>query len=150
MSADFDQFGDFARLNVTRRHRLVVERLRVEVNRLVLVDGRVPRLRNAKRCDIGGLGSRGPRDRVVMLWIVTVRRHVCNLQRIDRGCLIAIVIRHWLNETLEVDHEVVVERDDVIRVIAVLRVEALSEEVNIAGVGLEGHFQGGARVMCCV
>ena len=39
---DFQKFGDFSGLNVTRGHRLIVERLRVKVDGLVLVDGCMP------------------------------------------------------------------------------------------------------------
>ena len=76
---------------------------------------------------------------MVVLRVLPVGGHVCYLQCVDCRRLIAIV-RYWLHKTLKVLLEVVEERDDVIGIVTILRVEPLPQEVNVPRIRLDRHL----------
>ena len=82
----------------------------------------------------------------MVLRVLSVRRHVCYLQSVYRCSLVTIRTR-GLDETLKVRLPVAEQGQDIVRIIAILCVEALSEEVNISGSCLDRHLQGTSRVM---
>ena len=124
----------FARLDVACSHGLIVEGLRVEVDRLVLVDRGVAGLAPKSRHVVAKFPS-WPRYRVAVLWILPVGRHVRYLQHVYCSRLVPISGR-WLHKTCEVRLPVAVEGEDVTGVATILCVKALLQKVNVSRGGL--------------
>ena len=127
---DFQHFSSLAWLNVTCRHRLIVERLRIKIYCLMLVD-----------CGVSGLASKGSHviakyvtwasNCVMMLQVLPIQRHVRIVQRVYCSDLVRIICC-GLEEALKVGLPVAVEGQNIISIAAVIGIKALLQKVDIS------------------
>ena len=145
LTTKLDELRHFPRLDMARGHGLVVEGLGVEVDRLVLVHGGVTRLAANSSHIVRLCPACWPGDRVMMLRILPIRRHIRDLQGIDRRGLISTSsarIATWLHEALKVGLPVAVKRQDIVGVASKLRVESLLQEIDVTIIRFDGGLEG--------
>ena len=136
--SDFQHFSNLAWLNVTCRHSLIIERLRIEIYCLVLVD-----------CGVTWLASKGSHviakyvtwasNCVMMLQVLPIQRYVHVVQRVYCSTLVRI-ISCWLEEALEVGLPVAVEGQNIISIATVIGIKALLQKVDISRRYISRHF----------
>ena len=85
---------------MARGHGLVIEGLRVEIDSLVLIDSSVAAL-GAKCSHVVRFRTGRPSDRMVVLWILSIGGHVCDLKSVYSRSLVSMSSRR-LNEALEI------------------------------------------------